>query len=267
MSQLGLGLGNQFSAGKLTIYDADALTYINAVQTADGQSLEISVKLAINDFVVGCKSDGIWSAIKASCILSGARSLTGALVPLAGTAPTNSGFISSDYDRKTGLIGSTVSTKYLNSNRQNVDDPQNSKHLAVYCTQSQSRDANRTLIGTQNGIGNSLIFASSTAINPRVTYLSPPTAITVSGSITGLVGATRYSSTQVNSFFNGSITAADHTSVMPTNNTIYVFVNGSTLSQFSDARISFYSIGENIDLSLLNSRISTLMNAFGSVIA
>jgi hypothetical protein len=43
----------------------------------------------VNAFVKGCKADGIWSAIKASCILAGADTLAGALVPLVGAAPTN----------------------------------------------------------------------------------------------------------------------------------------------------------------------------------
>jgi hypothetical protein len=73
-------------------FDTDAQAYITAVETADGAALEAGVKTAINNFVVGCKADGIWSAIKASCILAGARTLTGALIPLAGTAPTNFDF-------------------------------------------------------------------------------------------------------------------------------------------------------------------------------
>jgi len=90
-------------------YDADATTYFAAVEAADGQSLESGVKTAINDFIVGCKADGTWSALKASCILAGARTLSGALVPLAGTAPTNYNFVSGDYNRKTGLVGNGYS--------------------------------------------------------------------------------------------------------------------------------------------------------------
>jgi hypothetical protein len=67
--------------------DPDAAAYITAVETADGQALEERTKIAIDNFVLGCKADGIWTAIKASCILSGARTLAGALVPLVGTAP------------------------------------------------------------------------------------------------------------------------------------------------------------------------------------
>jgi len=63
------------------VSDADATAYLAAVQAADGQLLEPAVRIAINNFVVGCKADGIWTAIKASCILAGARTLAGALVP------------------------------------------------------------------------------------------------------------------------------------------------------------------------------------------
>ena len=73
------------------IDDPDAAVYVAAVEAADGQSLETATKVAIHSFVKGCKADGIWPSIKASCILAGARTLTGALIPLAGTAPTNVG--------------------------------------------------------------------------------------------------------------------------------------------------------------------------------
>jgi hypothetical protein len=96
-------------------------------------SLLISGDLRLASFVKGCKNDGIWTAIKASCILAGARTLAGALVPLVGTAPTNFDglFDSGDYNRKTGLIGDG-STKSLDSNRNNNADPQNSKHVSAY---------------------------------------------------------------------------------------------------------------------------------------
>jgi hypothetical protein len=62
--------------------DADALDYLARVKTADGAGVEQGVAMAVDGFVKGCKADGIWDAIKASCIMAGARTLTGALVPL-----------------------------------------------------------------------------------------------------------------------------------------------------------------------------------------
>jgi hypothetical protein len=109
--------------------DPDAQAYLQAVEAVDGQALEFEVARAIDNFVLGCKADGIWNAIKASCILAGARTrLNGALVPLVGTAPTSFNFVDGDYNRKTGLVGNG-STKYLTANRNNNADPQNSKHL------------------------------------------------------------------------------------------------------------------------------------------
>ena len=55
------------------VSDPDATAYLQAVEAADGQTLEIGIAQAVNDFVVGCKADGTWSAIKASCILAGGR--------------------------------------------------------------------------------------------------------------------------------------------------------------------------------------------------
>jgi hypothetical protein len=81
-------------------FDPDAAAYLRAVEAADGQALETPVKRAVDDFIKGCKADGIWDAIKASCILCGARTLPGALVPLVGTAPSNLNFLPEDYNRQ-----------------------------------------------------------------------------------------------------------------------------------------------------------------------
>jgi hypothetical protein len=81
--------------------DPDVQAYLSAVEQADGQALEYPVAYAVDEFVRGCKADGIWSAIKASCILAGARTRLGALTPLVGTAPTSFNFVDGDYNRKT----------------------------------------------------------------------------------------------------------------------------------------------------------------------
>jgi hypothetical protein len=74
--------------------DPDALTYLAAVAAADGAPVEVGVATAVDDFFKGCKADpsgtpgrSNWDAIKASCILAGARTLAGALVPLKNEGP------------------------------------------------------------------------------------------------------------------------------------------------------------------------------------
>jgi hypothetical protein len=43
-------------------------------------------------------------------------------------------------------------------------------------------------------------------------------------------------------------------------------LNNGTLSAATDARLSFYSIGESLDLALLDNRVSTLMTDIGAAI-
>lgn len=241
-------------------FDPDALTYINAVETADGQSLETGVRTAINDFVLGCKSDGIWNAIKASCILAGARTLTGVLVPLVGTAPTNNNFVAGDYDRKTGLVGNG-SSKYLNSNRSNSVDPQNDKHLSVY--QSSLSTQSSVLIGSNNLTGRSaLISFLSGGISARVNSGIESTTI---GNSTGFVGGSRSASSTSIGRVNATNFSQSITSQSPSSLEIGVFATGAGASE-TNARLAFYSIGESLDLALLDTRVSGLIAAIDAAI-
>jgi len=251
---------------KNRLFDADARDYIRRVEAADGQPLESQVRGAINSFVIGCKADGIWTAIKASCIMAGARTLSGALIPLAGTAPTNNGFVSGDYDRKTGLIGNGTS-KNLNANRNNTDDPQDNKHISAYCTTGNTRDTTRQLIATvtANNTGACSLFTSTTAFSGRISYGLAPAGIVASGLINGFQGASRNNSLSVDAYFNNSNNSVSNVSATQISSVTFIFSNGAS-TFFSNARISFYSIGTSINLSLLNSRTTTLMNTFSSVI-
>jgi hypothetical protein len=249
-------------------YDADAVTYFAAVEAADGQTLEAGVKTAINDFIVGCKADSIWSAIKASCILAGARTLAGALVPLVGTAPTNYNFVSGDYNRKTGLKGNATS-KRLQANRNNNADPQNSKHVSAYVTELDigtftwrsylgplPADATgRTNLETQSSNALFNLYANGAQGQQR------------SSPAVGLFGASRSSASNLNTFMNSSLQSVTAASQTPFNKDIPIYcrdLNGP--DQHTNARMSFYSIGEAIDLALLNSRLTTLMSALATAI-
>lgn len=241
------------------VYDSDAQAYMTAVENADGQELESGVKEAINTFVLGCKSDGIWDAIKASCILAGARTLSGAIQPLVGTAPTNYNFVSGDYDRKTGLVGDGA-TKYLDSNRNNAADPQNDNHNAVFLV---SNATNNVLMGAGIGsAGPNVLFASGTTRNRANT--------TVAGAASsgGFFGMSRASSSGYSVRVNGVNAVNSEPSISIYGFNVYVFArnNGGNAETFSPDRISFYSIGEALDLALLDSRVSTLISQIGAAI-
>jgi hypothetical protein len=264
-----VGTATQASNTVGPIFDANAAAYITAVESADTQALEAGVRTAINDFVRGCKADGIWSAIKASCILAGARTLTGALVPLVGTAPTNVGnlFVAGDYNRKTGLVGNG-STKYLDSNRNNNADPQDSKHLAVASTAAPTGGNNATYIGAGGtSSGNSRLGTSSgnATIGYRINIASgSPVLGSGTAQATGFIGVSRSSSSLTTVRVGGVNTTDSSASASPANVNLQVFAaNGSV---FSNARIAFYSIGESLDLAQLDSRVTALINAFDAAI-
>jgi hypothetical protein len=241
--------------------DANVVAYVLAVEAADGNHLEDSVIFAYESFITGCKSDGIWTALKASCILAGARTLPGALVPLVGAAPTNNNFVSANYNRKTGLIGDGTS-KNLVTNRNNNTDPQNSKHISVYVTQISGVNNTNYMGGSGTGGPSQLFITSSTQIIHRINGVS---GATLSTNFAGLIGTSRSNSTQVVSRGNGTSTTSSSAVQTPQNQILRVFSNGNGANN-SACRIAFYSIGESIDLAALDTRVSTLMTALATAL-
>jgi hypothetical protein len=245
--------------------DPDAKAYIAAVEFEDGQALESGVRKAYNNFIKGCKSDGIWDSIKASCILAGARTLDGALVPLVGTAPTNLNFVSGDYNRETGLVGDG-STKYLNSNRNNNADPQNSNHNAAYATSVGSVSGGSVLASNSStDFGGNVILASQTS---NVFTRSRSGTGTNNGVILtgGLIGINRSNSANYNVRINGSNLTVSVASETSFNGNIFAYRRGIAAPNYSNHRLSFYSIGESLDLALLDTRVSTLMTDLAAAI-
>lgn len=241
--------------------DPDAATYIAAVEAADGQALEEKTKIAIDNFVLGCKTDGIWTAIKASCILAGARTLGGALVPLVGAAPTNFNFAAGDYNRKTGLAGNG-STKYLDSNRAQQDDPQNNCHLSTYVSSAH------TTVTTAMYVGGDVfdIYRNAADLNIRNRANSPAAVITGGGTLTGFMGSTRIVSSSFLARANASTVTANALSAVGATTNIFVFRRSTGTALYSNARLAFYSIGESLDLALLDARVTTLINALAIAI-
>ena len=243
--------------------DSDALAYIAAVESADGAVLEDGVKSAINSFIRGCKEDGIWTALKSSCILAGARTLSGALVPLVGTAPTNNNFVSADYNRRTGLKGNTT-TKYINAQRTINADPQNSHHYGVYVTEAPNLTTTRGFIGNapSTGVNNYMQGLAGNALQPL--NRNPVTTIANQAATTGYKGTSRSASNSWSVRSGGTNTNLGTASVTPNSSAFGVFARGTTT--FADARMSFYSIGENLKLAHLDTRVANLMTALALAI-
>lgn len=242
--------------------DADASAYIAAVEQADQQSLEQAVKTAIVDFVVGCKTDGIWSSLKSACILMGARTLSGALTPLVGTAPVNNGpFVSGDYDRKTGLVGNS-STKYIDTSLATNAAPQNDAHYSVLV---QSRPAQiATLIGAASSGSDRTLLRH--ALDTFVWFLQSG-GFTQTYAGVGFMGATRSASASFVRRSGGSSDTVTATSAASNSLGITVLARrtgASTFDEYSGSRLQWYSLGTSLNLALLDTRVSALASAIGA---
>ena len=252
------------------ITDADAKDYLARVHAAEGQTLEPAVALAIEAFVVGCKSDGTWNAIKASCILAGARTLSGALVPLAGTAPTNFNFVAGDYNRETGLVGDG-STKYLDANRNNNADPQDNHSQGIFINTAQPSSA-ASYIGTGGGLETGATH-QGVDYALAITFHRSRFGTTLIGraggqASTGLFGMTRNSGSSFTYRVAGTSTTSNTVSETPASGNVYVFGRNvsNAVNLPTSGRLQFYWIGESLDLALLDARVTTLMSDFAAAI-
>ena len=250
--------------------DPDAAAYITAVESADGQALEEPVKIAIDNFVLGCKADGIWDAIKASCILAGARTLDGALVPLVGAAPDKYGTEGNwNYNRKTGLQGDG-STNYLDSNQTATVTSPTNYHQSAYVSAKPS--VNTAFVASDNvNDQRYLLYSNISADETRAISGRLGTAyFGGAGSLEiGFKGVTRNSSTTFNARSN-AITSPPISSAAGNSTALTSFIfatnfNGAPIG-FGNARLAFYSIGESLDLALLDARVTQLMSDIGAAI-
>jgi len=236
-------------------FDADAADYFARIVTA-GSSISAGNKLAVDAFVKGCKADGIWSAIKASCLLAGPDTLAGALVPLVGPAPTNYNFVAGDHSRTAGLLGNGT-TKYLSSNRNNNADPQDNQHLAAYSTQASTSFGYHVAFGAAT-TGTSMLPSETTNVWRSRQFSVSGVAATQS---VGLSGISRSNSANYVTRTSGTNQTLTATSESPANGILLIYCRGSVGSPatISNGRLAFYSIGESLDLALLDARLTTYM--------
>lgn len=242
--------------------DADAAAYLAAVEAADGEALEPAVRLAVNAFVKGCKADGIWPALKASCIMAGARTLNGALIPLVSTmpAPTNVGLLDADYNRKNGITNGF--NEYIDTNYSNSLPDQDNQHLAVY---QPIAGSGTSVAGTGGGAvtgathfysdGNRIVYRNrSSGNNDQITGQWP----------TGFLGMSRNNNANYSTRHLGVSNLFSRTSQTPATGNVWIFGRNPQVS-FANT-ISFYSIGESLNLALLDARVTTLMSDLAAAI-
>ena len=257
---------------KNRLFDPDARDYILRVEAADGQRLESQVRGAINAFVLGCKADGIWTSLVTSCIMAGARTVAGAIIPLVGNAPTNNNFVAGDYSRTLGLIGND-SNKYLATGYNNNDTtnfPQNNCHISCFVSETNTDNNAGTFVGNAIALGNFLFIGHSTINQTIFRNRTIATTRLVALSAVGFQGISRDGATSLFSrqtTSGGTISDATGTAASgtPSNQLYGVFASGTGANPTS-ARMSFYSIGKSLSIPNLDTRVTTLMNTLASVI-
>jgi type II secretion system protein G len=257
-----VGENNQLT--DINFNDIDANNYIAAIELADGQALELEVKIAITTFIMGLKSDNIWEPIKASVIMAGARTLNGALVPLKGAAPTNFNFVAGDYNRKTGLVGDG-SSKYLRTATTSDSIPQDDRHYTCFASNIDSVSGAKTFMSarTSGGAGvDYMDFANLTSLR-----------VAIAGNIfnygiplAGFIGASRNTSSEFLVRFNGSTSNTVNNSLPPNNALFTIYARDQGTSGFAAHRLAFYSIGESLDLALLDARVTQLITDYANAI-
>jgi len=250
--------------------DPDAATYLAAVEAADGEPLEPAVRAAVNTFFKALKADGLFDAIKASCILCGARTITGALVPLAGPAPSaEGGWASGDYSRTTGLSGDG-NALYLDSNYLDNADGEDDNHRAAYHSTITLPGG---VIGVRQDDGitppsGTHIYQQQSNMLGRNRSVSFSTHSTNNNTASTFSGISRQSSSEYTfRSYGTSDVVSQNSDVSARAINVRVFGRGHDLVQnLFDGSIAFYSIGASVDLEALDTAVSNLVTAIGNAL-
>ena len=160
------------------------------------------------------------------------------------------------------------STKYLDSNRDVLSDPVALSHISVYQTQTHSGGNFGCYIGSSESPSTQTQIAYRESDNQLVfrscDFDLNPYFITTAD----FIGLSR-SSNSSKVLRNGGVTSSHSVaSVTPTvSRNFFVFAqNNATPVIPCNARLSFYSIGESLDLEKLDTRVSNLITAIGASI-
>ncbi len=254
-------------------WDADALAYLANVEAEDGEALELPVAMAMNALFLGLKDPAHptptqpthWAAMPAASsalLMSGMRTLAGALVPLRSTmpTPTNNNFVSGDFNRKTGLVGNGT-TKFLATNVNNNNLPQNNRSLCVFV----STDG----VGNQVIVGQGVVSGGSQIINStestRSMRLASDASVFSLPRGTGFFGGSRSADNELLWRSSASAGADANNSASLSNGQIWFFSRSVSPTYFS-GRLAFAGFMLAVDLAYLNTLLVAYMAAIASAL-
>jgi hypothetical protein len=242
-------------SGSLT-FDTDANTWFTNVAAVS--SVSSANQISINAFFASLKQGGVWNAIHQANLFVGPADLSGALIPLNGNSPTNTGFVAQDYNYLTGLIGNKNS-KYLVLNRaNNADASAASRHMYVCATSMPTATTQTFLIASGNTGGDSRISISGTGTISM--NMSSANQVFGYNTVVNGFGMNHNGATSVVPYVNGNQGTVTGSIPAQTSTSFTLFAT-PTGGGKTDARIAFYSIGDSADCSIIDACVKTLLSA------
>lgn len=269
MSRLGLGLGISLRPARIPAvraYDAATVSFIARAAANGGRALSVSEKTAFDDFVLWCKSYGIWAgrdamfpvfaiddATARTSLVNGTYTLskTGAPVFTAGRGfaglLAGAGFLQSNFTPSTA--GGNYS---LNSANMTIHVETGTGNSAIGGGNNGRFTANQTsgLIGGRINDGTTLSGPACGDIQDVLSWNR-----SAAGALSRWRGGVKYST---------DTTAATALDASP-----WTFCGNDGIGQYSDARLGFISWGSSltdVQIMALRQGIKTLMLALGSPI-
>lgn len=252
--------------------DADAITYLAAVATADGAALNSARQKAVDEYFLALKSNSIWALINQLFLFCGPATLAGALRAAKGANPTSNGFGAANHDPKLGLAGNGTSL-YLNTNTLANSISATNHHFSVTCSSGLETTGDRIACGSFNGsTGVSLLSLDISISGLRAfrsgTFTGYPSLATGLGS-SGYFCGSKAASNNTFVDYNGT-TAVNTTSVTPSfvsqNIYLYALNQNNTPAGFTSMVCQIYTRGASLTTAQ-SATLRSLNNAYISAIA
>jgi hypothetical protein len=268
-----MNLVNPYAFSGTGSTDPDAQAYFDEIANV-GSTIDATARAAINDFVVGCKADSIWSLLLDIGPLCG-DDLTAALVKLKKLSSSwsygNSGFAGGAYAQSTGLTGD--GTHHLTTGVAGTDLTNNSTGLGVYCRSSANGTSN---VHGARSVANAatervVLFAASDDNIPYVDLYDSANELggsSISGPV-GFILGTRPSSSELSLYRNESLvgTTSSVGGSLPSDELWFFDRNaggsGAGASSLSHAFLCITLGMDATQAAAFNTRVQALQTALG----
>lgn len=257
--------GNSYQFAAPSSYDTDAQNWITAIEAADGQQLETATRDAYNACVVGLKADAQWSLLQLLVVLAGARTQAGALKPAVGPAQTGINLPTAGYNRRTGQLGD--GTGYVDTGLRLNQLAFNNASMGLWVVAAATSGVG--YMGrddTSPNTGEMGIYRQDSTLRGR-NQASNAFGSSAANSSTGFIGMSRGSAVTLSFRAAGTTESLSYSSAGTSSsaNNILVFSRDTAAASKTNGRIALYFAGRNLNLALLEARVSTLISAIAAI--